>query len=354
MSVRALVTAVALVAVPATASAQIQSNTKVVAPFKAVVAKVNESTVRIRCKEKDAEKDCALGTVVFADGYILTKASELRGDITVRLNDGAEYEATVVGRHKDTDLALLHVDVKDLKPVAFADSGKVPTGSWLVAASEKSDPVGVGIVSVMTRKLTGPDAEAFNFNKGYLGVVLDTTDYKDADGKVTGARVLEVSSGSGAKKAGLKVKDVIVSVDGAKTPGRKALQEALDNRRPNEEVTLTYLREDDEKNMVEKTAKVKLGDRGGEKDRGELQNSFGSALSGRRTGFPAVLQTDMVVKPENCGGPVVDLDGKVLGIAIARAGRVETWVLPSENIRPLLNDLKAGKFAPAGTTTIQK
>ena len=59
-----------------------------------------------------------------------------------------------------------------------------------------------------------------------------------------------------------------------------------------------------------------------------------------------MLQTDMVVDAKDCGGPVVDLDGNVLGINIARAGRVETWVLPSEVIRPLLPDLKAGKFAP--------
>ena len=74
---------------------------------------------------------------------------------------------------------------------------------------------------------------------------------------------------------------------------------------------------------------------------------MGGELSGRRTGFPAVLQTDMVVEPKDCGGPVVDLDGKVLGINIARAGRVETWILPSENIRPLLDDLKAGKSTAA-------
>jgi S1-C subfamily serine protease len=73
---------------------------------------------------------------------------------------------------------------------------------------------------------------------------------------------------------------------------------------------------------------------------------MGGELSGRRSGFPAVLQTDMVIQPKDCGGPVVDLNGNVLGINIARAGRVETWILPSEDIRPLLNDLKSGKFAP--------
>ena len=48
-----------------------------------------------------------------------------------------------------------------------------------------------------------------------------------------------------------------------------------------------------------------------EKSRGDIQNSMGGELSGRRSGFPAVLQTDMVVEPKNCGGPIVDLDGKL-------------------------------------------
>jgi len=45
---------------------------------------------------------------------------------------------------------------------------------------------------------------------------------------------------------------------------------------------------------------------------------MGSELSKRRTGFPHILQHDSVVKPRECGGPVVDLDGKVIGINICR------------------------------------
>jgi serine protease Do len=53
-----------------------------------------------------------------------------------------------------------------------------------------------------------------------------------------------------------------------------------------------------------------------------------------------------VIRPSDCGGPLVDLDGKVLGINIARAGRVETWALPGDVIQPILKDLKAGKHSP--------
>jgi serine protease Do len=346
MIARSLVVAFLVAVVPASASAQLSSNDKVRALFRSVVEKANESTVRIRCNDRDS----ALGTVVFADGYILTKASELRGTISVRLSDGTEYDAKVVGKHKDTDLALLHVDVKDLKPVSFSDSTKVPTGSWLVASSPNSDPTGVGIVSVMTRKLLESEKDAVNHNRGYIGVLLENNDPLDADGNVIGAQVKEIMPDGAAKKAGLKKEDVITAVDGVKVAGRVALQEFLDNSRPDETITLTIIRDNEEKKI-----KVTLSGESNSipKGRGDIQNAMGGELSGRRTGFPAILQSDMVVQPKNCGGPVVDLNGKVLGISIARAGRVETWILPSENIRPLLGDLKSGKYSTSPTRTIK-
>src|SRR5262249_54405804 len=48
------------------------------------------------------------------------------------------------------------------------------------------------------------------------------------------------------------------------------------------------------------------------------------------------------------GGPLVDLDGKAVGINIARAGRVESFAVPSDTVLALLPDLKSGKLAPKG------
>jgi serine protease Do len=344
MIARFLATTIVMVIVALPASAQISANPQVLAPFKSVVSKVNESTVQIYCSENKTEKKIALGTIVYADGYILTKASELRGDLSIRLSDGTEYDATVVGRHKDTDLALLHIEATELKPVVFSDSEKVPTGNWLVAASpanNESEPRGVGgigIVSVKTRKLSAPDSVIYNHNRGYLGIELDEKDAAGPDGKTIGAKVSRIRDG-GAKKAGLKANDVIIEVDEVKVAGRESLQELLDGTRPNQKLNVTFLRDGEKKSV-----KVTLEGPGPLGNRGDIQNAMGGDLSGRRTGFPSVLQTDMVIEPKNCGGPIVDLDGKVLGISIARAGRVETWILPSETIRPLLADLKSGKL----------
>jgi len=339
-SLAAALVVLALAAAPADAQPPIGDRVtaaKLLATFRPVVAKAGQSTVRVRCDDKDV----CLGTVVGAGGLILTKASELRGQVSVRLQDGSNYDADVLGVHKGTDLALLKVEARGLVPVSFADSAAAAVGNWLAAPGPTSDPLSVGIVSVKTRKLTGTDATfAINNNKGFLGVYLE-----DAAANA-GAKIFRLAEGGAAEKAGLKVNDVIVEVDGTGITNMQGLQELLENYRPGDSVSVRVKRGED---TVQK--KITLTKQSTAGNRSLFQNSMGGELSGRRTGFPAVLQTDMVIEPKNCGGPVVDLSGKVLGINIARAGRVETWVLPSEQIAAVLKDLKDGKLAPAGSKT---
>ena len=244
---RLLTAAVLLAAFTAPASAQLSRDSKLLAPFKPIVAKASESTVRIKCDDKD----CVLGTIVDANGYILTKLSELKGPVYVRFADGTEFEATTVAAHKDTDLALLKVDVKGLKPVTFADTRKIPQGAWVVASGATSDPVGVGIVSVMTRKLTGHDAIITNPNRGYLGIY--PSDEKDKAGKLVGAKVADVAPGGAAEKAGMKAGDVIVEMNGKKIVSELTLRAFLDTVRGGDTVAVKAKRKGELKDF-----KVKL------------------------------------------------------------------------------------------------
>jgi serine protease Do len=59
----------------------------------------------------------------------------------------------------------------------------------------------------------------------------------------------------------------------------------------------------------------------------------------------------MALKPSDCGGPVVDLDGRTIGINIARAGRVESYAIPAAAVRSMIADLESGKLAPAPPTS---
>ena len=54
----------------------------------------------------------------------------------------------------------------------------------------------------------------------------------------------------------------------------------------------------------------------------------------RLSGFDRVIQHDTVLDPDECGGPVLDTSGRVLGLNIARAGRVVTYSLPASLVVP--------------------
>jgi serine protease Do len=275
----------------------------------------------------------ALGTIVSADGYILTKGSELRGAVSCILRDGSAYDAKQVGYHKPSDLALVKIAAEGLKPVKFADRKAAIVGNWVAATGTESEPIAVGVISAAARKLYGEQALIENANKGYLGIGLETAEEED------GAVVRDVMPGAAAAKAKLKKGDVICELSGKSIKNRDALIALLENYRPGETVTVRVRRGEEELSL-----KVKLGSKS-DFDRGSFQNAMGGALSGRRTGFPTVIQHDTVIRPTDCGGPLVDLSGNVLGINIARAGRVETWTIPGDVVLPILKDLKAGKYS---------
>ncbi len=309
---------------------------KVMAAFRDVVAKASRSTVRVRCDGKDV----ALGTVVGADGYILTKASELSGKTFCKFKDGRSLEARIVGVHEPYDLALLKVEAKDLTPVEWRDSKGAAPGHWLASAGTGDLPVAVGVVSVASRAVPlrdQPPARALS-KSGYLGVQL-----RDGQG---GAQVALVVRNGPAYDAGLQADDVIVAVDGKPITGSEDLVNAIQGHSPKESVVVRFKRGDEEKEV-----KATLAQMPKESARADFQNRMGGDPSDRRGGFPTYLQHDTVLKPSDCGGPVVDLDGKVVGINIARIGRTESAAVPWEDLRALLPDLISGKLAPKDGAT---
>jgi serine protease Do len=288
------------------------------AAFREVVRDPARSTVQVYC---DGYRAC-LGTVVRSDGYIVTKASELKkGKLECQLfGQSQKHEAQLVARDPATDLAILKIGADGLVPPKWGNGETPAIGSWLVSVGLSHDPISVGVVSAPTRKISPPPAA--------LGIQLDQNE--DV------ARIATVMPGLAADRAGLKAGDVILQVDGVETKGRQNLQQAIRAHQPGDRVTLVI-----ERDGRQQTLEVTLGSMNDfiRDERAEFQNSLGGALSERRTGFPLAIQHDSVLKPSECGGPVVDLDGKVVGLNIARAGRVETYALPASVVRQTVDRL---------------
>jgi serine protease Do len=83
------------------------------------------------------------GFLIDASGYIVTNNHVAGGadEITVTLQDGRKFDASLVGSDARTDLALLKIDASGLPYVAFGDSDKARVGDWVVAIG---NPFGLG------------------------------------------------------------------------------------------------------------------------------------------------------------------------------------------------------------------
>jgi serine protease Do len=64
------------------------------------------------------------------------------------------------------------------------------------------------------------------------------------------------------------------------------------------------------------------------------------AVSRRSEGFDEIIEHDTVLEPWLCGGPLMNLDGKAIGMNIARAGRVSTYALPADLVKRILKNLQ--------------
>jgi S1-C subfamily serine protease len=272
------------------------------------------------------KQSVAYGTVVGDGTKVLTKWSEIAmaiGPIQVVGGDGKTAKATVEGVYQDEDLALLSLEGARYQPVDLSHLEAPKLGSFVIAASPDDTPASVGVVAVEARSLREKD-------QAFLGVRLDP------DHSGAGVRILGVEEESGAMQAGLKEGDVILSVGERTVNSLIEMRTALAGFGPGERLTIRYQREGAEA-KVEAELKEKTESYpqlpGG---RLRQMEKMGTTLSLVRSGFPSVIQTDMQLERDHCGGPVVDLDGKFAGMTIARADRTRSFIIPTKAIAELL------------------
>ncbi|VTS00905.1 S1C family serine protease [Tuwongella immobilis] len=309
--------------------------------FKDPIKDVLPSVVRVRIEDQDV----ALGTVVRSDGYIVTKNSELVGDLQVIFRDDRKVPAKVVATNEAFDLALIKVELRNLPVVKWANTAGT-VGNWVASPGMDSVPAAVGVVSVGTRTLSRRELaiETTVPQGGFLGI----------EPIVNESRIMikDVVKNSAAEKAGVKKNDYLLAIGDQRITTREGVFEALSKSKPGQTIEILLNRGGEEIKLL-----VKLGRRQGV-DRSDVQNAMGSTLSTRKMGFPVILQHDTVLKATDCGGPLVDLDGKVLGLNIARAGRVESYAIPTDALQKALQEMFSSisttKAKPAETTSSTK
>jgi len=106
------------------------------------------------------------GFVISSDGYILTNHHVVNQatEIQVLFSDRSEYQATIIGSDRRSDLALLKIEAKNLDALEFANSDKLKVGEWVLAIGSPFGldySVTAGIVSAKGRSLPTEQGENY-------------------------------------------------------------------------------------------------------------------------------------------------------------------------------------------------
>ena len=149
------------------------------------------------------QRSLGSGFIISNDGYIFTNnhVVEQADKILVKISDGKEYEAKVIGTDANTDIALIKIKPDNSLPVAdIGDSEKVRVGEWVIAIGNPfglDATVTAGIVSAKGRVIGAGPYDNFiqtdaSINPGNSGGPLF-----NMEGKVVGINTAIVAQGQG-------------------------------------------------------------------------------------------------------------------------------------------------------------
>ena len=127
----------------------------------ALAAKVLPSVVSISVRN-GSEGGAGTGFVIRSDGYLLTNNHVVEGvanggSLRVSFSDGKTVNGKIVGRDSAYDLAVVKVDLRNLRALQFGDSDKVQVGDSVIAIGSPLGLAGTvtsGIISAKDRAVT--------------------------------------------------------------------------------------------------------------------------------------------------------------------------------------------------------
>ena len=302
-----------------------RSSLEIQSVLKPFAAKLAKSTVVLETEYGHK----TLGTIISGQGYIIGKHSELGGNrFFCHLGD-QKIEGRSLAYHRHHDLVLIAVDAKHLvgtKPISFPRQ-HMPAKVGLIVisvSSEDSSPT-LGVVSVAPQRfnIQQPTLED-GIDLGLIVSPFVVTRRSDTSPLVKGLEVQRVYPRSVSERTGLYVGDLLQSVNNVSLSSQFELKKFAKSLRVGQKMTVEVIRDGKTKTLstrIESFAPKMLHDRWG-----------GGPFSDRRFGFDKVIAHDSIIEPEQCGGPLVDLHGKVIGINIARSMRVASFAIPLQEV----------------------
>ncbi len=285
--------------------------------------------------------DVALGTVMSADGDILTKASELpEGPLTCVTADGQSVPVMRQDVDSQWDVALLRANVAGLKVLSMADAAAV--GEWTFSPDTSGGLAAIGIIGVLDMPVHGRGIATKPTSKAYLGVQMQPIgpEALKAAGVSQGI-LLAVQRDLPADKAGVQSGDILFEAEGQPIYDPDAFMDLMVKKKPGDVLNLRIAR-----GMERVKISVPLTERPVDLP-GPGRNGLPEFLSGevsRMQGpFTHVIHHDSVLKPNTMGGPLLDTEGRCIGLNIARADRTSTYAISTHDVREIYLKLKAGK-----------
>lgn len=270
-----------------------------------------------------------LGTILDATGRVITKRSEIMthrgilfGRLSCRTFSGEVLSAKAIADSVEDDVALL----------------QLPRGGW-TAAPFGTQPVphrGVIVMVPVPAKETTETGVIGSLDHAskiapYQGTVpLKVKELKAGVTVSTTTRELQDKHLLPLIRGTVREGDVITHVDGRAIPDLASyeLEAKRDTLVAGDYVQLTILRD-----ATATRAFMPL-----DWYQGITRHDYADP-SLRLSGLPAVFTHDVIVGRRQCGGPVVDLDGRVVGVNIARLDRFSTLAIPPQIVLELAKKL---------------
>ncbi len=268
----------------------------------------------------------ALGTVVDKDGLAVVMASALPPRPQCRLPDGGIADLTVVGVDKSFDLAVIRISPKSIRPAPFADRDPVPTGTVVAAVGPDGQPLTVGVVSVAARKLANAETATYELP---LRVKADSEWVYGKPSERGGGFEVLMTYGL-AKVVGVKPGDRLASIAGCPIAAEGDVAKAVSEKRSGDVVPVVLDR--DGKTM---TLELPLL---------PYVSINAANATWRSDDYPIALEYSPPVRTTECGGPLIDLSGRLVGVTVGRANGHAGWAIPADSVRRVLDDAKAGKL----------